>query len=178
MNRARAYRPHESPPSLDRSHDLISGDKLGPVTGPWTRNETSASGQVFEFRLWAALTEQSRGLLHVFLPLADRGVDALVHRLADGVYLPVQAKSRSTLTDGEVHLVILAESLANDDLLIVAGLLVDGGLGPTALVVTPRDFKILSDKSTHQGTPIYSIEFGVRPRSHNPRLPWLIPSER
>ena len=148
------------------------------MTGPWTRSETSASGQVFEFRLWAALTEQSRGLLHVFLPLADRGVDALAHRLADGVYLPVQAKSRSTLTDGEVHLVILAESLANDDLLIVAGLLVDGGLGPTALVVTARDFKILADKSTDQGTPIYSMEFGMRPRSDSRWLPWLIPSER
>jgi len=101
------------------------------VTGPWTRDETSASGQVFEFRLWAALTEQSRGQVHVFLPLADRGVDALVHRLADGVYLPIQAKSRSTLMDSEVHLVILADSLTHDELLIVAGQLVDGGLGPT-----------------------------------------------
>src|SRR5467141_636608 len=82
----------------------VFGDKLGAVTGPWTGDETSASGQVFEFRLWAALTEQSRGRLHVFLPLADRGVDALVHRLADGAYLPIQAKSRSTLMDGEVHL--------------------------------------------------------------------------
>jgi hypothetical protein len=148
------------------------------VTAPWTRNETSASGQVFEFRLWAALTEQSRGLLHVFLPLADRGVDALVHRLTDGVYLPVQAKSRSTLTDGEVHLVILAESVANDDLLIVAGLLVDGGLGPTTLVVTARDFKLLADVSTDQGKPIYSMEFGMRPRSNSRWLPWLIPSAR
>ncbi len=91
------------------------------MIGPWTRDETSASGQVFEFRLWAALTEQSRGQLHVFLPLADRGVDALVHRLTDGVYLPIQAKSRSTLMDGEVHLVILADSLTHDELLIVAG---------------------------------------------------------
>ncbi len=148
------------------------------MTGPWTRSETSASGQVFEFRLWAALTEQSRGLLHVFLPLADRGVDALVHRLTDGVYLPVQAKSRSTLKDGEVHLVILAESLANDDLLIVSGLLVDGGLGPTALVVTARDFKLHAELSTDQGRPIYSMEFGMRPRSNSRWLPWLIPSER
>jgi len=148
------------------------------VTAPWTRNETSASGQVFEFRLWAALTEQSRGLLHIFLPLTDRGVDALVHRLTDGVYLPVQAKSRSTLMDGEVHLVILAESLANDDLMIVAGLLVDGGLGPTALVVTARDFKRHAELSTDQGRLIYSMEFGMRPRSDSRWLPWLVPSER
>ena len=148
------------------------------MAGPWTRSETSASGQVFEFRLWAALTEQSRGLLHVFLPLADRGVDALVHRLTDGIYLRVQAKSRSTLVDGEVHLVILAESLADDDLLIVASQLVDGGLGPTTLVVPARDFKRLADLSTDQDRPIYSMEFGMRPRSDSRWLQWLIPSER
>jgi hypothetical protein len=46
------------------------------LSGPWTREDASASGQVFEFTLWALLTEQSRGQLHVFLPLADRGIDA------------------------------------------------------------------------------------------------------
>jgi hypothetical protein len=148
------------------------------VTEPWTRDETSASGQVFEFRLWAALTEQSRGQLHVFLPLTDRGVDALVHRLADGVYLPIQAKSRSTLMDGEVHLVILADSLVYDDLVIVSGLLVDGGLGPTVLVVPAGEFKRLAYLSTDQGKPIYSAEFGMRPRSDSRWLPWLVPSER
>ena len=53
------------------------------LSGPWTSNELSASGQVFEFRLWAELTEQSRGSLHVFLPMSDRGIDALVHRVSD-----------------------------------------------------------------------------------------------
>ena len=148
------------------------------MSGPWTRNETSASGQVFEFRLWALLTEQSRGGLHVFLPLADRGVDALVHRLTDDVYLPVQAKSRSSLMDGEVHLVILAESLIHDDLVIVAGLLVDEGLGPTVLVVPAGDFRRLADLTTDQGRPLYSMEFGMRPRSDSRWLPWLVPSER
>jgi hypothetical protein len=151
---------------------------LNDSTGPWTRDETSASGQVFEFRSWAALTEQSRGQLHVFLPLADRGVDALVHRLPDGAYLPIQAKSRSTLMDGEVHLVILADSLVHDDLVIVAGLLVDGGLGPTVLVVPAGEFKRLADLSTDQGKPIYSMEFGMRPRSDSRWLPWVAPSER
>jgi hypothetical protein len=157
---------------------LVGGDKLDAVTGPWTRDETSASGQVFEFRLWAALTEQSRGQLHVFLPLADRGVDALVHRLADGIYLPIQAKSRSSLMDGEVHLVILADSLTHDDLVIVAGQLLDGGLGPTMLVVPAGEFKRLAYLSTDQGKPIYSAEFGMRPRSDSRWLPWLVPSER
>jgi hypothetical protein len=64
----------------------------GRMTTPWTSSLTGATGQVFEFRLWATLVEQSRGLLHVFLPLADRGIDALVHRLPDGAYFRVQAK--------------------------------------------------------------------------------------
>jgi hypothetical protein len=128
------------------------------MTRPWTRDETSASGQVFEFRLWAALTEQSRGQLHVFLPLADRGVDALVHRLTDGVYLPIQAKSRSTLMDGEVHLVILADSLVNDELVIVAGQLVDGGLGPTLLV---GEFLAKQGSLYSQWTDVYGPNDGT-----------------
>lgn len=89
------------------------------MSTPWKPGEVSASGQVFEFRLWAALTEQSRGQLHVFLPYSDRGIDALVHRRTDNAYIPVQAKERSSLVDGEVHLVVWAESLSDDDALLV-----------------------------------------------------------
>src|ERR1700737_2672256 len=95
------------------------------MTRPWTERETSASSQTFEFRLWAALTEQSRGQLHVFLPTGDRGVDGLVHRLTDGVYIPIQAKDRSKLADGEVHLVVQAASVVHDDVVIVGGELVE-----------------------------------------------------
>jgi hypothetical protein len=148
------------------------------MEGPWTRDETSASGQVFEFRLWALLTEQSRGQLHVFLPVTDRGIDALVHRLTDGTYLPVQAKSRSVLMDGEVHIVVWAESLVDNRILIVSGLIVDGGLGPTCLVIPAGDFKRHAFISTDEERPIYSAEFGMRPRSDSRWLPWLVPTER
>ncbi len=148
------------------------------MSGPWTRNETSASGQVFEFRLWALLTEQSRGGLHVFLPTADRGVDAIVHRLADGAYLSVQAKGRSGLVGGEVELVVWADSLAHDDVLVVSGLLVDGGLGPTMLVARAEDFKRLADATTADGRPIYAMSFGMRPRSDSRWLPYLVETER
>jgi hypothetical protein len=133
---------------------------------------------VFEFRLWALLTEQSRGQLHVFLPVTDRGIDALVHRLADGRYFPVQAKSRSTLMDGEVHIVVWAESLVDDRVVIVSGLIVDGGLGPTCLVIPASDFKRHAFVSSDEGRPIYSMEFGMRPRSDSRWLPWLVPTER
>jgi hypothetical protein len=133
---------------------------------------------VFEFRLWAALTEQSRGALHVFLPLADRGIDALVHRLSDGAYIAVQAKGRSALMDGEVHLVVWASSLTDDDSLLVSGLVTEGGLGPTMLVVPERDFKRLAEASTWDGRPIYSMGFGMSPRSNSRWLPFLVPSDR
>jgi hypothetical protein len=147
------------------------------MQGPWTRDETSASGQVFEFRLWALLTEQSRGQLHVFLPLTDRGIDALVHRLPDGTYSRVQAKSRSTLMDGEVHLVVWASALLDDEALLVAGLVVEGGLGPTMLVVPVREFKRLADLTSADGAPVYSTGFGMKPRSDSRWLPWLVPAE-
>ena len=156
-----------------------SSDLYGAhVTGPWTRDQASASGQVFEFRLWALLTEQSRGLLHVFLPLADRGIDGLVHRLSDGAYIAVQAKGRSSLRDGEVHLVVWASSLHDDDATIVSGLVVDGGLGPTMLVVPERDFKRLADATSADGRPVYSMSFGMNPRSNSRWLPFLVPTSR
>jgi hypothetical protein len=114
----------------------------------------------------------------VFLPLADRGVDALVHRLTDGKYFEVQAKCRSSLMDGEVHLVVWAESLIQDELVIVAGLIVEGGLGPTVLVVPAADFKRLANLSSNNGVPVYSMYFGMRPRSDSRWLPWLVPAER
>jgi len=148
------------------------------MDAPWTGTQTSAAGQVFEFRLWALLTEQSRGQLHVFLPLTDRGIDALVHRMTDGTYLRVQAKSRTVLMDGEVHIVVWAESLVDDEVLIVSSLVVDGGLGPTCLVIPVSDFKRHASKSSDEGRPIYSVEFGMRPRSDSKWLPWLVPTER
>lgn len=148
------------------------------MTGPWTSDEVSASGQVFEFRLWALLTEQSRGSLHVFLPLTDRGIDGLVHRLGDGTYISIQAKGRSTLTDDEVDLVVWADSLKDDNALIVGGLLIDGGMGPTMLVIPEGDFKRLAAHSHHEGRPIYAARFGMHPHERSRWYPFLIPTER
>jgi hypothetical protein len=110
--------------------------------------------------------------------LTDRGVDGLVHRLTDEAYIPVQAKGRSALMGGEVHLVVWADSLAHEDVMIVSGLLVDGGLGPTMLAVPASDFRRLAELSHSGGRPIYSMGFGMRPRSNSRWLPWLVPSER
>src|SRR5258708_6714977 len=144
----------------------------------WTRNEASASGQVFEFRVWAALTEQSRGQLHVFLPLSDRGIDGIIHRLSDGAYIPVQAKGRSTVEDGDVHLFVWADSVADDSVLIVAGQIVEGGLGPALLVVPASDFRRLAELSSVNGRRVYSMAFGTNLRFHSRWMPWLVPTGR
>jgi len=145
---------------------------------PWTRNEASASGQVFEFRVWAALAEQSRGQLHVFLPLSDRGIDGIIHRLSDGAYIPVQAKGRSTVQDGDVHLFVWADSVADDSVLIVGGQIVEGGLGPAMLVVPAADFRRLAELTTVNGRPVYSMAFGTNLRFHSRWMPWLVPTDR
>src|SRR5207245_6814787 len=78
----------------------------------------------------------------------------------------------------EVHFVVWPETLVHDEVLIVAGLVVEGGLGPTLLVAPAADFRRLADLTSDQGKPIYSAEFGMRPRSDTRWLPWLVPLER
>jgi hypothetical protein len=148
------------------------------MEGPWTRDETSASGQVFENRICALLTEQSRGHLHVFRPLLDRGVDALLHRLSDGAYIPVQAKGRSSLRKGQVQLLVAAESVTDDLVVIIGGEIIDGGLGPMMLVVPTPDFRRLALLTSARGVPEYSMSFSVKPRANSRWLPWLVPSDR
>ena len=148
------------------------------MEGPWTRDEAGASGQVFEDRVCALLTEQSRGHLHVFRPLLDRGVDALLHRLSDGAYIPAQAKGRSSLRRGQVQLLVAAESVTDDLVVIVAGEIVAGGLGTTMLVVPTPDFRRLALLTTANGVPEYSMSFSLKPQSKSRWLPWLVSADR
>jgi hypothetical protein len=146
---------------------------------PWTRHETLAAGQVFEFRVWAALTEQSLGQLHVFLPLSDRGIDAMVHRRTDGVYIPVQAKGRTNLKkNGELQVIVRAQTIADDSVVIVSGLVVVGGLGPAMLVIPAADFRGLAGSSTDQGQPIYEAEIPLKLGAPSRWAPWLVSPER
>ena len=146
--------------------------------GPWTRSEASASGQVFEDRIWALLMEQSRGHLHVFRPLLDRGVDGLLHRLSDGAYIPVQAKGRSSLRRGRIQLLIVAESMNDDQVVVVAGEIVDGGLGPILLVIPTPDFRRLALLTSADGVPEYSMSFSMNLRSKDRWQPWLVASDQ
>src|SRR6266849_10306586 len=78
------------------------------------RRDTMATGQVMEFRVWTELIQQSRGALHVFLPLLDLGLDAVIHRLTDGEYIPVQVKGRAAAGENSVEITIVGSRLVDD----------------------------------------------------------------
>jgi hypothetical protein len=102
----------------------------------------------------------------------------MIHCLPDDKYIPVQAKGRSELDRGDVRLVVWAGSLADDRALLVGGLVIEGGLGPTMLVVPEGDFKRLADLTSADGRPVYSMGFGMAPRSSSRWLPFLVAAER
>src|SRR2546430_9691824 len=87
------------------------------------RRHTMSTGQVMEFRVWTKLIRQSHGALHVFLPLLDRGLDGVIHRLTDGEYIPVQVKSRTEVVNGFVEIVFPKRSLVDDSAVLIAALL-------------------------------------------------------
>jgi hypothetical protein len=137
------------------------------------RRNTSAPGQALEFEIWAELIKQSQGALHVFLPLLDRGLDAVLHRMTDGRYIPIQVKGRSELVDGKVHIVVPADSLVDDNALLIGSLMhdVDGQLD---LVVEERVFKTLAAREVDQGHEVFEAYFSMHPnRSH--WRPYLVP---
>jgi hypothetical protein len=96
---------------------------------------------------------RSQGRLHVFLPLLDRGVDALVHRLDDECWIPVQVKGRSRLRNGSLQLTIPVRSIADPKAIVIGAALDDDHLGPNVLVITERAFRRLATRSETHGMP-------------------------
>src|SRR3977135_3788774 len=111
----------------------------------WHNGQTLAAGPMAEFKVWAELVRQSMGGLHVFLPLRDLGIDAVMHRLADGSYVAGQGKARTPLTAaGQLHIAVTATSLVDDNALLVATLVDGEQLGPFLLVVDEAEFRALA----------------------------------
>jgi len=134
---------------------------------------TSASGQALEFFIWGHLIRQSLGALHVFLPLLDRGLDAVLHRLTDGRYIPIQVKGRSELIDGKVHLVVSADSLVDDNALLIGSLIQDIE-GQLDLVIHEGDFRRLASRQLDQRREVYEAYFSMHP-SRSRWRPYLVP---
>src|ERR1700694_4009402 len=137
------------------------------------RRDTSAPGQALEFEIWSDLIKQSQGALHVFLPLLDRGLDAVLHCLTDGRYIPIQVKGRGSVLNGKIEIVVRADSLVDDDALLVGSLMAEVP-GQLDLVDSERIFKQLAARGLDQGHEVYSASFSMHPtRGH--WLPYLVP---
>lgn len=144
---------------------------------PEAVRDTMSPGQAMEFRVWTELIQQSHGALHVFLPLLDRGLDAVIHRMTDGGYIPVQVKCRREAVNGFVEIVIRNSMLVDDRALIIAGLLTDEGIGPKLLVVDEGTFKQRASCSVVNGEDVYAASFSVDSLTSHWR-PYLVPRER
>lgn len=114
---------------------------MADIDANWPYGSQDAIGQAGEFLVWANLITQSGGGLHVFLPMLDRGIDAVVHRLQDGAYIAVQVKSKTVLHGVEAPITVYENHLFTADQLVI-GVHLDGDrLGPFALVADAAMFK-------------------------------------
>jgi len=145
---------------------------------PWRRGQASVVGQLVEWEVWVELVVRSEGRLHVFLPMLDRGVDALVHRLDDERWIPVQVKGRSTLRNGSLQLTIPLGSMVDPDAIIIGAFLDDDHLGPAALVVTEREFRRLAIRSHRLGVPVVAAAVSMVPGRRSRWARHVFPRER
>ena len=130
---------------------------------PWRRSQASVVGQVIEWEVWVELVVQSHGRLHVFLPLLDRGVDALVHRIDDERWIPVQVKGRSTLRNGSLQFTIPLVAMVDPKTVVIGVALEDDHLGPRVLVVSERAFRRIARHSEVQGRQVVSAQVSLVP---------------
>jgi hypothetical protein len=145
----------------------------------WHHGQTLASGQVAEFKVWAELVRQSMGGLHVFLPLRDVGIDGVLHRLQDGVYIPVQVKGRTSLTPaGQVHITVTASSLVDDATLMVATLVDGPELGRMVLVVEEKEFRRLAAHDVVAGREYLTAAFEMHEGGSSRWARYLVPREK
>jgi hypothetical protein len=117
----------------------------------WPSGRKSDIGQAAEFLVWASLIAQSGGGLHVFLPMLDRGIDAVVHRLEDGTYLALQVKGGTKLHSSELTINVYEKHLFTDDQLVLGVYLDNDHLGPYALLLDASTLKRKASRVVEDG---------------------------
>jgi hypothetical protein len=130
-------------------------------------------GQLAEWEVWVELVVRSHGRLHVFLPLLDRGVDGLVHRIDDGSWFPVQVKGRSQLRSGALLLTVAASALVDPKAIIVGVFVEEDHLGPQVLVISERDFRRLAGRSENRRGPVYDAQISLVPGKRTRWAPYI-----
>lgn len=144
----------------------------------WPHGSTDAIGQTGEFLVWANLIAQSGGGLHVFLPMLDRGIDALVHRLADGAYLALQVKTKTAFASSEAAIAVYENHLFTDDQLVV-GVHLDGNrLGPYVLVADGSTFRKKAGRVVDRGQTLLVADMPMHPIPGHKWSDDLVPVEQ
>ncbi len=149
-----------------------------PDHAAWPYGSADAIGQTGEFLVWASLIAQSGGGLHVFLPMLDRGLDALVHRLADGAYIALQVKTKTAVKSAESPIAVYENHLFTDDQLLV-GVHLDGDrLGPYALVADGSTLRKKAARMVDRGRTMLVADMPVHPISGHKWSEDLVPVEK
>jgi hypothetical protein len=144
----------------------------------WPHGSQVAIGQAAEFLVWASLITQSSGSLHVFLPMLDRGIDAVVHRLADRAYLAVQVKGKTALHNVEAPIAVFEKHLFTADQLVI-GVHLDGDrLGPFALVADAATFKKRAARILDRGRVLLVADMPMHPIPGHKWSEDLVPIDR
>jgi hypothetical protein len=134
-----------------------------PGPAVWPPGSEDAIGQTAEFLVWAAITAQSGGSLHVFLPMLDRGIDGLVHRMADGGYIAIQVKAKTALHGTEAPIAVYKNHLFTPDQLIVGVRLDRDHLGPFALVADASTFERKAGRIEDRGRAMLVADMPTQP---------------
>lgn len=150
---------------------------MGDLDATWPRGSQDAIGQAAEFLVWASLITQSGGRLHVFLPMLDRGIDALVHRLEDGTYLALQVKGKTSLHGTEAPIAVYEKHLFTPDQLVI-GVHMDGDhLGPFVLVADAATLKKKAGRIVDRGRVLLVADMPMRPSPGHKWTENLVPLE-
>ena len=129
-------------------------------------------GQIIEWQVWSAVIGHSERVVHVFLPLDDRGVDGIVRRLDDDAMCAVQVKGRTSLFRGELQVVLRDVAIADENLTVVVALLDPASLALSGGTVFVFDVAAVNRLGTHSTNGRYGVvELGI-PFPHKPGSRW------
>jgi len=135
---------------------------VGELDAGWPHGSQDPIGQAAEFLVWSNLITQSGGGLHVFLPVLDRGLDAVIHRLNDGAYLALQVKGKTSLHGPEAPIAVYEKHLFTPDQLVI-GVHLDGDrLGPYALVADAATFRRKAATLVDRGRVMLIADMPIR----------------
>ena len=149
----------------------------GAAEAPRPRVYNLAVGQVAEFSIWTRLIGTSGGDLHVFLPLEDRGVDGIIHRISADTYRPVQVKGHTVHPLHGIALQVTAGELVDDDVVVVAVDvdMAEASVGPLALAVPAPVYRELAQRNvTRDGEVLYEMQTSLPPTPGSPWEPWCV----